>query len=137
MALQLLVLLLPLQMEDKDLAARPWPRTSAVTLALDGLARLPASPLKARTSLNSTVLLVGWNRLNLHHIAWRDTILLATGTNDRVHKPSRADARANASHAHKLELLGRKLPCRGTLERPKHLGERLAPRRQAGIAKLE
>jgi len=38
-SLQLLVLLLPLQVEYQDLVARPSPSTSAVTFAVDGLPR--------------------------------------------------------------------------------------------------
>src|SRR5271157_2822036 len=44
--------------KTRILSPRPSPSTSAVTLAVAGLARVPGSPLTASTSLNSTVLTV-------------------------------------------------------------------------------
>jgi hypothetical protein len=55
-ALQLLVLLLPLEVEDQDLFAAAFAENFGGDLGGAGLATVPASPETARTSLNSTVL---------------------------------------------------------------------------------
>src|ERR1035437_4849448 len=89
--LQLLVLFLPLEVEDQNLIAPALAQHFGDHLGGGrfGHGSRFIADGQHIAELDGLIL-VGNHALNLHHVAWRDAILLTTGTNHRVHKPSSA-----------------------------------------------
>src|ERR1700759_2738013 len=93
MPLQLLVLLLPLVVEDQDLVPAAFAEHSAEHAQRRGvrqrvvLRAVRAGDTQHIAEFDGAVLACR-NLLNLHNVARGDTVLLSTGTNDRVHTSS-------------------------------------------------
>src|ERR1017187_7177416 len=91
-SLQLLVLLLPLQVEDQDLVAAAFAEYFGSNLGAGRLGHGSgvAGDCEHIAELDRLGLGVGNHTLNFDYVAWSDSILLTTGANNRVHKPSSA-----------------------------------------------
>src|SRR5579863_7686191 len=90
-ALQLLVLLLPLEVEDQHLVAAAFADDGAEHLRRLRLHQRPAVARKGENVGELHRAVFGWgNRLHLHYVAGSNPVLLATCANHRVHKTSGA-----------------------------------------------
>src|SRR5208337_716675 len=134
-------LLLPLQVKDQDLVSPALAQSLGCHLRAGRLDHGSRLARNRQHVAEFDGLVFGRYTLNLHHVAWCDPILLTTGTNNRVHKPSIAGRLGRCapkiSNSGKPRIARAETSAPWYAQAPHVLGERLAPRRQAGIAKLE